>query len=160
MKPIILLTASLMAAAAFIDPSSSLQTTRTTFAAVQPTPVERPPFSGYKGVTLGTPAAEARQLLGLPKETSDAMDVFEVSERLSVQVYYDSATHSVRALTLLYSGDLDRVPTPKDIFGEDAEFNSDGGIFKKVDYPKEGFWITYHRTPGDGPVVLIAINKM
>ena len=123
-----------------------------------PTP-DQPPYSEYKGVILGMAADEARLKLGVPKDKSDAQDYFEFSANESAQVYYDDA-HKVTAITVTYTGKLDAAPTAKAVFGEDVEAKPDGGIFKMVRYPKAGFWISYNKTGGDDPLVMIAMQKM
>lgn len=123
-----------------------------------PTP-DKSSYTGYKGLLIGVSAADVRGKLGGPKEKSDTMDLFVMSETESVQFYYD-ASQVVTAIMITYSGDLKLAPTPTDIFGEDVAPNAEGGIFKMVRYPKSGFWISYNRSPGSDAVVSIAIQKM
>ena len=66
----------------------------------------------------------------------------------------------VTAIMITYAGDLAKAPTSKAVFGEDAETNAEGGIFKMVRYPKAGFWISYNRTTGDDAIVTIAMQKI
>lgn len=160
MKTIVLLTVALLTAGLFIAPPRSAPTNRAAFAAPGPTPFDKPPFAGYKGVTIGTSMVDVRVKLGAPKDASDEQDSFAFSPQESAEVYYNTATHTVRALTIMYSGKLEGAPAPKDVFGQDAEVKPDGGIFKKVDYPKAGFWISYNKTGGDEPMIMIAMNKM
>jgi hypothetical protein len=124
-----------------------------------PSPHEKPPFSAYRAVEIGMSTVDARKAFGSPKEKADAGDYFEFSENESAQVYYDS-DHKVRAISITFTGKLDKVPTPNAVFGEDAEVKSDGGIFKMERYPKAGFWISYTRTGGDDPMVIIALQKI
>ena len=123
------------------------------------TPGDGPPYSAYKGVSIGTKMDEARAKLGVPKDKSDEQDSFVFSDNESAQVYYD-ASKTVTAVMITYSGKLDAAPTAKAVFGEDAPAKPDGGIFKMVRYPKAGFWISYNKTAGDDPLVIIAIQKM
>ena len=44
--------------------------------------------------------------------------------------------------------------------GKDDEAKPDGGMFKVVQYPKFGFWVSYVRTGGDDPMVIVTIQKM
>ena len=124
-----------------------------------PTPVDKPPFNSYRGIEIGTSTDDARKALGNPKEKSDTQDYFEFSDNESAQVYYD-ADHKVMAVSITYTGNIDGAPTPKAVFGEDAEVKPDGGIFKMERYPKAGFWISYTKTGGDGPMVIIALQKI
>jgi hypothetical protein len=129
-------------------------------ATAMPTPVSgKPPYSAYKGVTIGSTMDEARSKLGPPKEKSDEQDFFVFSDSESAQVYYDGAK-TVTAITVTYVGNLSTAPSPKDVFGEEAEAKPDGGIFKMVRYPKAGFWISYNKTGGDDPLIMIALQKM
>jgi hypothetical protein len=123
----------------------------------EPTP-ETVVFSGYKDVTIGMPAAEVREKLGSPKEKSDTVDLYIFSDDESAQFYYQEG--KVTAIMITYAGDLNKAPTPKAVFGEDAEANTEGGIFKMVRYPKAGFWISYNRTTGDDAIVTIAMQKI
>ncbi|MEQ1605379.1 MAG: hypothetical protein ABL999_10980 [Pyrinomonadaceae bacterium] len=116
-------------------------------------------YTGYKGLLIGATVTDVRNKLGVPKEKTDTMDLFVVSEMESVQFYYN-ADQTVTAIMMTYSGDLKLAPTPMDIFGEDVAPNAEGGAFKMVRYPKSGFWISYNRTPGSDAVVCIAIQKI
>ena len=160
MKKTFLLAIAFLTATAFFVPSGPVRTTVAASAVPMPTPLENPPYTAYKGITIGMKTDEARTKLGGPKEKSDDQDFFEFSSRESAQVYYDAATHTVTAVMVTYTGKLDGVPAAKDIFGEDAEVKADGGIFKMVRYPKAGFWISYNKTSGDEPMVIIALQKM
>ena len=125
-----------------------------------PTPLSgKPPYSEYKGVSIGLTIDEARAKLGVPKEKLEGQDFYEFSPNESAQVYYDAA-QKVSAFTVTYIGKLDNAPSPKAVFGEDAEVKPDGGIFKMVRYPKAGFWISYNKTGGDDPIIMIAMQKM
>ena len=127
-------------------------------AAPMPTP-DKPPYTGYKGVTIGLKTDEARTKLGTPKDKSDAQDYFEISGSESVQVFYDAAKN-VTAVTVTYRGKLESAPTAMSIFGEDATANADGGIFKMVRYPKAGFWISYNKIPGSDGLIMVALQKL
>jgi hypothetical protein len=120
---------------------------------------DNPVYSSYKGVELGMSIEDARKKLGGPKEKSDGQDYFEISDNESAQIYYDAA-HKVTAITTTYSGKLDAAPTAKIVFGLEAEVKPDGGVFKMVRYPKAGFWISYTKTGGDDPLIMIAMQKI
>jgi len=51
-------------------------------------------------------------------------------------------------------------PTAKDIFGVDAEAKPDGGINKRIEYPKSGFWVSYLKTKGNDPMVVVTVQRM
>ena len=42
----------------------------------------------------------------------------------------------------------------------DVAPKEDGGIFKMNRYPKAGFWISYNKTAGADPMIIIAMQKM
>ena len=121
-------------------------------------PREEPPFSAYKGVRIGMSAVEARKLLGSPTDRDDRQEVFAVSEEESCQVYYDEAK-KVSAVSIPYSG-TKAVPTAKAVLGEEPEAGQDGSFSKLVRFPKAGFWVSYTRTSGDSPMVIIAMQKL
>lgn len=151
---VFLLAACLIA----IDPQSEIHAVRTS-AAPLPTPERAaPPFKGHRGVMIGMSADDVKARLGSPKDTSEAMDFFELSENEHVQVFY--AARMVEAITVTFYSKLDEAPDCKAVFGEAAEAKSDGSIFKMVRYPKAGFWISYNRIVGDEPMIMIAIKKM
>ena len=124
-----------------------------------PTPADKPAYTAYKGVEIGTAAADVRKKLGTPKDAADRHEDFVFSETESAQVYYD-ADNKVMAIAITYIGKLEKAPTAKAVFGEDVEAKPDGGVFKMERYPKAGFWISYTRTGGDDPLIMIAIQKM
>ena len=159
MKRIILLAVAFLTAMALFVPFAPTDAVAFAAARPAPTPVDKPSYSAYKGVTIGMKTDEARIKLGNPKEKSDEQDSFEFPNGESAQVYYD-ATHAVTAVMVTYTGKLDGAPTPRDIFGEDAAAKPDGGISKMVRYPKAGFWISYNKIGGGEPMVIIALNKM
>jgi len=126
---------------------------------VKPIPSATPTYAGYKGVKIGMSTDEARKLLGTPKEKGEAQDYYVYSENEVAQVMYDAA-HTVTAISVTYMGKGSSIPHPKDVFGEDAEVKPDGSIVKIVRYPKNGFWISYNRTAGDDPIVIVTAQKM
>ena len=119
----------------------------------------KPVYSEYKGVTIGTKADDARAKLGDPKDKSDTQDYYVFSDNESAQVLYDT-DHTVRVISINYIGKLDAAPTPKTVFGSDVAANSDGSVNKMVKYPKAGFWISYYRTGGDDPMIVLTLQKM
>lgn len=113
----------------------------------------------FRGVKIGMATEEARKKLGAPKEKSPEQDLFLFNDTEAVQVYYDKSG-VVNAITIDYLGGSHGVPSPKEIFGADAEAKADGSIHKIVRYPKAGYWVSYSRTAGNEPTVTIAMQKI
>jgi hypothetical protein len=117
------------------------------------------PYDSYKGITIGSTAADVRTKLGKPADESDAEDDFTFSETESARVFYDDKK-TVRAISIMYTGDLKLAPAPKAVVGTDIPPKPDGGMQKTVQYPKAGFWVSYSRTGGDDSIVMITLQKM
>jgi hypothetical protein len=128
-------------------------------AAAVPNPLPTPSYSGYKGVKIGMTDEEARKLLGVPKEKNDGQDYYVYSENESAQVVYDG-NHKVTVVSVTYIGKSSSIPTPKAVLGEDAAAKPDGSITKTVKFPKDGFTVTYNRTAGDDPLVMVTVQKI
>jgi hypothetical protein len=120
---------------------------------------EAPAYAGYKGIKIGAAMNDVRTKLGKARDTSDTEDYFVISDNESVQVLYDP-DKTVRVISINYVGTKTGVPTPKEVFGEDAEAKPDGSIYKMVKYPKAGYWIMYNKTSGDDPLIMITLQKM
>jgi hypothetical protein len=118
----------------------------------------KPVFAGYRGVNIGTPTTEARTKLGEPKTKSDQQDYYVMSEGESTQILYEAG--SVKAISTTYFGAGVKPPTPLEVFGVDAEVKPDGSINKMVKYPKAGFWISYIRTDGTDPMVMVTVHTL
>jgi hypothetical protein len=113
----------------------------------------------YRGVFVGTDRDQVHQKLGKPKDESPAEDDFEFSENESVRVFYDDAK-KVKALVIAYSGKLDTAPKPVDVIGEAIEPRPDGGMYKMVRFEDRGFWVSYVKTAGDNPSVMITVQSL
>jgi hypothetical protein len=120
---------------------------------------EKPPiFREYKGVSIGMAASEARAKLGSPTEKGDAQDFFAFSEKNTAQVYYDGG--KVTAISVTFTNPAADAPAPKTLFGSDIEAKPDGSMYKMVRYPKAGYWLSYSRTAGEQPMVIITMMKI
>jgi hypothetical protein len=117
-----------------------------------------PPFHEYKGVRIGMAAEEARKLLGNPTDKDDKQEVFAVSDDESCQVYYDAAK-KVSAVSITYFS-AKAVPAVKTVLGEEPEHKPDGSFTKLIRFPKAGYWVSYTRTSGDSPMIIIAMQKI
>ena len=118
----------------------------------------QPVFHDFKGVSIGMSAQESRQKLGSPSDKSDALDLYEVSDKQTVQVFYDAGKVSAIAVVFMKPGA--DVPAPKAVVGTDIEARADGSLYKMVRYPKAGYWVSYSRTAGDAPIVSITMQKI
>ena len=124
------------------------------------TPVEgQPTFHEFRGVSIGMAADEARKKLGTPKDKSAEQDFYVFNDSEYVNVYYDKAG-AVTVISVDFMSGSNAVPTSKDIFGADVEAKADGSVFRRVDYPKAGYWVSYNRTAGNDPTITITIQKI
>jgi outer membrane protein assembly factor BamE (lipoprotein component of BamABCDE complex) len=119
----------------------------------------KPAYTDYKGVRIGMTADEARAKLGRPTDAGDTQDFYSVNDKQTVQVYY-GADKKVSAVVVTYLEAGANAPAPKSIFGSDAEAKPDGSIHRMERYPKAGFWLSYSRTAGGSPLVVITLSKI
>lgn len=120
---------------------------------------KQPFYREYKGVSLGMTAADARAKLGRPTEMSDAQDFYNVSDRQTVQVHY-GADKKVSAIAITYLDAKAGAPDPKSVFGADVEARTDGSVYKMERYTKAGCWVSYSRTAGSAPLVVVMLSKI
>jgi hypothetical protein len=119
------------------------------------TPAATPVFTSYRGVTVGLSADEVRQKLGKPEEKFDDMDLFVFSDKERARVFYDT-DKKTRAISITYIGGA---PTPVDVLGTEIETKEDGSMYHLIRYPEAGYWVSYNRTAGDSPLVMITMQK-
>ncbi len=120
---------------------------------------EQPAFREYKGIKIGMPTAEVRKLLGNPADKGDAQDLFTFGDHETAQVYYDNS-RNVSAISVSYFGNVAKAPTAKVVLGSDPEAKPDGSLYKMIRYPKAGYWVSYSRTAGDSPLVIVTLSKI
>ena len=113
----------------------------------------------YRGVFIGTDRDQVHQKLGKPKNEYAGEDDFDVSETESVRVFFDDAK-KVKAIVITYSGKLDAAPKPNDVIGEPIEPRPDGGMYKMVRVEDKGFWVSYVKTAGENPSVMITVQSL
>ncbi len=128
-------------------------------AAAQNDEAKQPAYRDYKGVQIGMSADEARAKLGAPTDKGETQDFYSVSEKQTVQVYY-GPDKKVSALVVTYLDAAAGAPACKAIFGTDAEAKPDGSVHRMERYPKAGFWLSYSRTAGDSPLVVVTLSKL
>ncbi len=117
-----------------------------------------PLFREYKGVTIGMPAEECRKKLGTPQDKGEQQDFYAFSDNETAQISYD-AQHQVAAIAVIYVG-ADKAPVAKSVLGADLSAKPDGSMYRLVRYPKAGYWVSYSRTAGDSPLVIVTIQKI
>ncbi|HEV2860571.1 MAG TPA: hypothetical protein VGX48_06175 [Pyrinomonadaceae bacterium] len=129
--------------------------------AVAPTPpaAAAPLYKEYKGVRLGMSADEVRRKLGKPREGGKEQDLFIFSESERARVYYD-AEQKATAVISTFIGKSAGAPGPEAVLGMAVEAKPDGTLYKLVQYPSEGYWVAYSRTPGDEPLTIITMQAM
>ena len=122
------------------------------------TPAVTPVFTAYRGVSVGLTADEVRQKLGKPEETFDEMDLFVFSDRERARVFYDK-DKKARAISITYVGTNGGAPLPAAVLGTEIESKEDGSMHKMITYPEAGYWVSYSRTAGESPLVMITMQK-
>lgn len=120
---------------------------------------DQPVFTEYRGVKIGMPVADVHTKLGDPKQKYDSEDDFEFSDSESARVVYDESK-KVLTISVMYTGDLASAPAAKAVIGEDLAPRDDGSIYKMAQYPKNGFWVSYVKTSGTSPMVIITMQRM
>jgi hypothetical protein len=118
---------------------------------------DKPLYIGYKGVSIGMDAVEARKKLGDPSDKGDTQDFYVFSDKETAQVFYDKG--KVMAVSVNYLGDKS-APLPKVVLGLDIEAKADGGMYKLVRYPEAGYWVSYNRTGGEDPLITVTMQKI
>ena len=118
-----------------------------------------PVYREYKGVRLGMTAAEVRQRLGSPEESSEREDFFIFSDHERARVLYGS-DGKVMTIVATYIGARSNAPAPRAILGAEIEANQDGSMYRMERYPAAGYWVSYSRTAGDAPLVIVTMQRM
>jgi hypothetical protein len=113
----------------------------------------------YRGVFVRTDRDQVHQKLGKPKDEFPGEDSFEFSANETVRVFYDDAK-KVKAIVITYTGNLDAAPKPINVIGESIEPRPDGGMYKMVRVEDKGFWVSYVKTAGDNPSVMITVQSL
>ncbi len=140
--------------------ATSTQAQRSKGSLTNSTPEDgQPTFHEFRGVRIGMAADEARKKLGTPRDKSAEQDFYVFNDNEAVQVYYDK-TGAVTAISIDFMSGASGVPSSKEVLGAEAEAKADGSIFKRVDYPKAGYWVSYSRTAGSDPTITITIQKI
>jgi hypothetical protein len=122
------------------------------------TPAATPVFTAYRGVSVGLTADEVRQKLGKPEEKFDDMELYVFSDKERSRVFYDK-DKKARAISITYVGTNGGAPLPTAVLGTEIESKEDGSMHKMITYPEAGYWVSYSRTAGENPLVMITMQK-
>ena len=134
--------------------ATSVETKSTT-----PTPAAAPVFTSYRGISVGLSTDEVRQKLGKPEEKFDDMDLFVFSDKERARVFYDKEKKA-RAISVTYIGTNGGTPTPVAVLGMEIETKADGSMYHLIRYTEAGYWVSYSRTAGESPLVMITMQKI
>lgn len=145
----------------FLNGPAASQILRAPSASPTPTPAkpEETLYRSYRGVSVGSSAADVAAKLGTPAQHSKAGDYYAISATETVQIAY-SPDQTVKSVTINFTGDLKSAPTAKEVLGEEVKKDADGIISKMVSFPKDGYWASYTRTSGKDSTVIITLQKL
>lgn len=166
---LILLAAMLIMGAPFAQAQEASTTASATQEGAKPatsidskgasaTPANTPVFTSYRGVSIGMSADEVRQKLGKPQEKFDDMDLFVFSDKERARVFYDQEKKA-RAISITYMSAGGGAPAPTAVLGTEIESQQDGSMHRMITYPEAGYWVSYSRTAGEHPLVLVTMQK-
>ena len=106
---------------------------------------------------LGMTAAETRAKLGTPVMMSNEQDYYVVSSTETTQIAYD-AFQKVLTISTDYTGGTG-APDYKAVVGEGTLLQRpDGSLFRMVQYPSAGMWVSYNKSNGAVPVVTVTMQ--
>ena len=127
-------------------------------AAADPSIVQQPLYTDYRGVKLGMTPEEVRAKLGEPVLKDAEMDYFVFSDVVSAQVVYDAA-HKVRMISVDYANGAG-APDYRSVVGTELTTRADGSAYAMVRYESRGFWVSFSRTAGPVVVVTVTLQKI
>lgn len=120
---------------------------------------ERAGMSSYRGVEIGASKESARSKLGKVKDEFSEEDDFVLSDDETARVFY-TEKKTVKAIVITYTGKIEQAPAPKEVLGEEAAPAENGSVYKLIRHPDRGFWISYSRSAGDKPVIMITLQEL
>jgi hypothetical protein len=120
-----------------------------------------PVLQDYKGVKIGMTADEVRAKLGKAKSDDKDGFFYTISDFETVQVLLDGQ-QKVRAISIMYDGESPNPMKFEDVFGKsvEPEKQASGAIYKLVNYPDSGYWVSYNRMAGEKPMTIVVMQKM
>jgi hypothetical protein len=145
----------MLAAAASGAAAVSAQTVKVSGTAGGDDPV----YTAYRGVHIGSTAAETRKTLGNPVDKSDEQDIYVFNEKEVATIVYDKA-HTVTAISVDFSGDESHPPTAIEVVGTTPQAKPDGSTSMMIRYPKAGYWVCYNRSGSTPATVSVTMQKM
>ncbi len=118
-----------------------------------------PVWQGYSGISIGMSAADVRKKMGNPKMESDTSFFYVISDTETVDIMLDSEK-TVSTISAMFTDDHKNPPKFEEVFGKDvkAEPKPDGAIFKRINFPEAGFWLSYSRLAGAKAMVIVVIS--
>ena len=119
---------------------------------------QQPLYREYRGVRLGMTAVEVRAKLGTPVMMSNEQDFYVISSSETTQIAYD-AFQKVLTISTDYTGGVG-APDYKTVVGSGLLERPDGSLFRMVQYPTEGFWVSYNKSAAVVPVVTVTMQLM
>ena len=120
-----------------------------------------PIFLDYKGVKIGMKADEVRAKLGKAKSDDKDGFLYTVSDVETVQIILD-AEQKVRTISIMFDGENQNPMKFEDVFGKsvEPEKQANGTIYKMVNYPDSGYWVSYNRMAGDKAMTIVVVQKI
>ena len=97
--------------------------------------------------------------MGKAEQSSDTEDSYEFSGDEFARILYDQ-NKAVRTISVTFNAKDNKTPNTEKVFGQNVPPADDGSIFKMERYEDDGFWISYVKTTGDDPVVIITLQKI
>ena len=98
---------------------------------------------------------EVRAKLVEPTFKDDTLDFYVISENESTQIAYD-ATHKVKTISTDYANGVG-APNYLSVVGAELVQRPDGSLYRLVRYEKEGFWVSYNKSPGGTVTITIQV---
>lgn len=121
--------------------------------------IQQPLYTEYRGVRLGMTSTEVRTKLGEPMMKSYEQDFFIVSANETAQIAYD-AFQKVMTISTDYTGGVG-APDYRAVVGDGMLLQRpDGSLFRMVQYPAAGMWVSYNKSATTVPVVTITIQLL
>lgn len=112
-------------------------------------------YNEYRGVRIGMTMEEARAKLGEPKFKDDTLDFYVISENETAQIAYDAA-HKVKTISTDYANGVG-APDYRSVVGAELAQRPDGSLYQLVRYEKEGFWVSYNKSPSGTVTITIQV---